>query len=232
MPPTGKIRLCANKSLIGGVNCAKEETSMKKVLSTLTILAGLAGVASAAPYVLPENQPGAHTAYDWTPVYSVDALYAIGDENYIPDMWGARLSFNLYSMQRASVRHQFSLNAAYLTGSENLKGEYRGVKNDMYAIPLTFGYHVHLAVSDEVSFFLGGRVGYSIGQSKLKTHYVSSKTDTDGFTFGVGGGIQVQCSDSVYVRLGYEFGRTYVDKGSVKDNYGQHTISLGVGCWF
>ena len=201
---------------------------MKKVLSTLTILAGLAGVASAAPYVLPENQPGAHTGYDWTPVYSIDALYAIGDEDTMPDMWGARLGFNLYSMQRASVRHQFSLNAAYMAGEK----KYTGYKDDMYALPITLGYHVHLSLSDEVSFFLGGRAGYSLGQIEKKAGRYTDKYDTDGFTFGVGGGIQVQCSDAVYVRLGYEFGRTYVDKSGVKGNYGQHTISLGVGCWF
>lgn len=201
---------------------------MKKVLSTLTILAGLAGVASAAPYVLPDNQPGAHTGYDWTPVYSIDALYAIGDEDTLPDMWGARLSFNLYSMQRASVRHQFSLNAAYMAGEK----KYTGYKDDMYALPITLGYHVHLSLSDEVSFFLGGRAGYSLGQIEEKAGRYTDKTDTDGFTFGVGCGFQVQCSDAVYVRLGYEFGRTYVDKSGVKDNYGQHTISLGVGCWF
>ncbi len=210
---------------------------MKKVLSTLTILAGLASVASAAPYVLPENQPGANTKYDWTPEYSIDALYAIGDEKHMPDMWGVRVGFNLYSMQRASVRHQFSLSVAYEAGNEkDTEVDYQGYsmhyKNEMYAMPITLGYHVHLAVSDEVSFFLGGRAGYSIGQVKLKDGDGTDKIDTDGFTFSVGGGIQVQCSDTVYVRLGYEFGRTYVDKGSVKDNYGQHTISLGVGCWF
>ena len=204
---------------------------MKKVLSTLTILAGLAGVASAAPYVLPENQPGAHTGYDWTPVYSVDALYAIGDENHTPDMWGARLGFNLYSMQRASVRHQFSLNAAYLAGEEKYN-DASGLKNDMHMLPITLGYHVHLALSDEVSFFLGGRAGYSIGEAELKVSRYKATIDTNGFTFGVGCGFQVQCSDAVYVRLGYEFGRTYYDDKALKDNYGQHTISLGVGCWF
>ena len=201
---------------------------MKKVLSTLTILAGLAGVASAAPYVLPENQPGAHTGYDWTPVYSIDALYAIGDEDYMPDMWGARLGFNLFSKQRASVRHQFSLNAAYMAGEK----KYTGYKDDMYALPITFGYHLHLALSDEVSFFLGGRAGYAIGESEYKGSWYKETYDTNGFTFGVGCGFQVQCSDAVYVRLGYEFGRTYIDNHDVKDNYGQHTISLGVGCWF
>ncbi|MCQ2366508.1 MAG: porin family protein [Akkermansia sp.] len=204
---------------------------MKKVLSTLTILAGLAGVASAAPYVLPENQPGAHTGYDWTPVYSVDALYAIGAENHTPDMWGARLGFNLYSMQRASVRHQFSLNAAYLAGEETYN-DASGLKNDMHMLPITLGYHVHLALSDEVSFFLGGRAGYSIGEAELKVSRYKATIDTNGFTFGVGCGFQVQCSDAVYVRLGYEFGRTYYDDKALKDNYGQHTISLGVGCWF
>ncbi|MDO5450342.1 MAG: outer membrane beta-barrel protein [Akkermansia sp.] len=210
---------------------------MKKLLSTLTILATLAGAASAAPYVLPENQPGAYTVYDWTPVYSVDALYAIGDENDTPDMWGARLSLNLYSQQRASVRHQFSLNVAYLTGEEKHtmsfgQNETYSYKNDMYVLPITFGYDVNLAVTDEVSFYLGGKAGYSIGEAKIKVPgYGSDKLKTDGFTFTVGGGLKVQCSQQVYVKLGYEFGRTYADDNG-KFNFGQHIISLGVGCEF
>lgn len=210
---------------------------MKKVLSTLTVMACLAGVANAAPYVLPENQPGAYTGYDWTPVYSLDALYAIGAKKHTPDMWGARLSFSLYSMQNASVRHQFSLSAAYEGGREKYTENYDGItvhyKDTMTAVPITLGYHVHLAVCDEVAFFLGGRAGYSIGQIKEKDDwYEKDKIKANGFTFGVGGGVQFQCSESVYIRLGYEFGRTYVDTKEAKGNYGQHTISLGVGCWF
>ena len=201
---------------------------MKKILSTMTVLACLAGAANAAPYVLPENQPGALTAYDWTPVYGIDALYAIGDEDTVPDMWGARASFSLYSQQRASVRHQFSLNVAYETGDK----KDHGIKTDMHLMPITLGYNVHLAVTDEVAFYLGGKAGYTIGEAEFKTPGDKETIDTDGFNFTVGAGLHIQCSDAVYVRLGYEFGRTYVDKNDVKDNFGQHIISLGVGCQF
>ena len=201
---------------------------MKKILSTMTVLACLAGAANAAPYVLPENQPGALTAYDWTPVYGIDALYAIGDEDTVPDMWGARASFSLYSQQRASVRHQFSLNVAYETGDKKDHGN----KTDMHLMPITLGYNVHLAVTDEVAFYLGGKAGYTIGEAEFKTPGDKETIDTDGFNFTVGVGLHIQCSDAVYVRLGYEFGRTYVDKNDVKDNFGQHIISLGVGCQF
>ena len=201
---------------------------MKKILSTMTVLACLAGAANAAPYVLPENQPGALTAYDWTPVYGIDALYAIGDEDFVPDMWGARASFSLYSQQRASVRHQFSLNVAYETGDKKEDG----VKNDMHLMPITLGYNVHLAVTDEVAFYLGGKAGYTIGEMEFKAANRKRTVDTDGFNFTVGAGLHVQCSDAVYVRLGYEYGRTYVDKHDMKDNFGQHIISLGVGCTF
>ena len=202
----------------------------------MTVLACLAGAANAAPYVLPENQPGALTAYDWTPVYGIDALYAIGDEDSIPDMWGARASFSLYSQQRASVRHQFSLNVAYETGDKTIKTADYSIKNDTHVLPITLGYNVHLAMTDEVALYLGGKAGYSIGEAELKSR-VERKIDTDGFTFSVGAGLHIQCSDAVYVRVGYEFGRTYADKDDfkpygIRSNFGQHTISLGVGCWF
>ena len=205
---------------------------MKKLLSTMTVLACLAGAANAAPYVLPENQPGALTVYDWTPEYGIDALYAIGDEDTVPDMWGARASFSLYSQQRASVRHQFSLNVAYETGDKTIKTAGYSIKNDMHVLPITLGYNVYLAMTDEVALYLGGKAGYTIGEAEYKAAQYKHTVDTDGFNFTVGAGLHIQCSDAVYVRLGYEFGRTYVDKHDVKGNFGQHIISLGVGCQF
>ena len=52
---------------------------MKRVLSVLTVLAALAGTASAAGYVLPPYQAGALKSSDWMPSYNVEGLYAIGD---------------------------------------------------------------------------------------------------------------------------------------------------------
>jgi site-specific DNA-cytosine methylase len=45
---------------------------MKKLLSIAALLGVMSGAASAAPYVMPSNQPGALTPYDIQPVYSVE----------------------------------------------------------------------------------------------------------------------------------------------------------------
>ena len=48
---------------------------MKKILSLVALLGAIGGAASAAPYYVPTTAGGELTAYDWQPVYSVDALY-------------------------------------------------------------------------------------------------------------------------------------------------------------
>lgn len=202
-----------------------DELSMKKVLSLVTMLAALAGSASAAPYVLPSPQPGALTAYDIQPVYAVDALYAMSDD--APDSWGVRGSLSLYSDAESSFRHQFSLNVAYLTGDETS----HGVKADMDLIPVTLGYDMNIEITDNVMFTMGGKAGYAFGEGELKDADGKIKADLDGFTFSVGAGIKVQCSESVYLRAGYEYAKTSPNESDV-DDIKQHIISVGVGCQF
>ena len=198
---------------------------MKKVLSLVTMLAALAGSASAAPYVLPSPQPGALTAYDVQPVYAVDALYALGDD--VPDTWGVRGSLNLYSDAESSFRHQFSLNVAYMSGDETIDG----VKGEMELIPVTLGYDMNIEITDNVMFTLGGKAGYAFGEGEAKYEDLKETADLDGFTFSVGAGIKIQCSETVYVRAGYEYAKTCTDCNDV-DDVKQHIISVGIGCQF
>lgn len=192
---------------------------MKKLLSIASILAALAGTASAAPYYLPSPQYGALTPYDMQPVYAIDATYAIGDGDMI-DTWGVRGSFNLYNDAEGTFRHQFNVGVGYEFGDEKVDN----IDTDIYLIPITAGYDLNIELVDDLLLTLGGKVGYSMGE--VETDLGSD--DIDGFTFRVGAGLKIQCSEAVYVRAGYEFGRTYTDP----DNFGQHIISIGVGCQF
>ena len=59
------------------------------------------------------------------------------------------------------------------------------------------------------------------------------KESVGGFTFGLGAGIKVKCSDSIYVKVGYEFNRTFFrDFGTSHFNFGQHGIVIGAGVLF
>ena len=196
---------------------------MKKLLSIATILAALAGTASAAPYYLPSPQPGDLTPYDMQPVYAVDAFYAMGDDDMM-DTWGVRGSFNLYNDAEGTFRHQFNVGIGYEFGDEKRCG----VDTDVWMAPVTAGYDLNIELIDNVLLTLGAKAGYSFGEIEADFGDGSITEDLDGFTFRVGGGIKVQCSEAVYVRVGYEFGRTYADI----DNFGQHIISVGVGCQF
>ncbi len=210
---------------------------MKKLLSTSILLAALAGTASAAPYVLPSNQTGALTANDVQPVYSIDFQAAFADDSDDPDMYGPRISFNLYNDLEGDFLHQFSLNVAALWGSESDSfTEFDGVylytydyDIDAFMLPITLGYDLNIRCVDKLFFYVGGKAG--IAMCKVE---VPGYDDTDwGFTWSVGAGFKYYFSDQVYARLGYEFSRTYLDfDGIGSANIGQHSLIVGVGCRF
>lgn len=195
---------------------------MKKLLSIASILAVLAGTASAAPYYLPSPQPGALTSYDVQPVYAIDAIYAIGDDEMV-DTWGVRGSFNLYNDAEGTFRHQFSLSAGYEIGDETVSNY--DVK--VWQIPLLGGYDLNIELMDDVFLTVGAKAGYTFGEFEVDT----VANGFNGFTFRAGGGFKIQCSESTYVRVGYEFGRSYIHEEG-ENTFGQHIISLGVGCQF
>lgn len=192
---------------------------MKKLISVTAILAALAGTASAAPYVLPSEQAGALTANDVQPVYALDAVIALGDGADVPDMYGPRLSFNLFNDHNDTFTHNFNLSVSGLWGSDDIWG----ADMDVFMLPLTIGYDLNIEVTDNLDFYLGAKAGYA--WLDVDSPYYD---DTDGgFTWGVGAGFRYYFSESIYGRLGYEFSRTYTDAP-----FGQHSILIGVGCRF
>lgn len=205
---------------------------MKKVLSLIATLTALAGTASAAPYVLPAPQPGALTPYDMQPHYALDAIYGIADDNDFIDMYGVRGSFNLYSSGADTVRHQFNINVAAMTGRDTDHVGFATLKTEAYTLPVTAGYDLNVEVCDDVLLYVGGKAGYSFGEIKEKYMGKTEKCTKGGFTYSVGGGIKVQCSDAVMLKLGYEFGRTYIDSGHGNINFGLHSIIAGVSVQF
>ena len=216
---------------------------MKKVLSLVALMGAVAGSATAAPYYLPSPAGGALTPYDWQPVYSLEGLYNFSDRDAAPDTYGARLSFNLYNTGEGSVRHQFSINAGYEIGDHDVNipfnDEATRIGIDLTRIPLTMGYDINLGITDNVFIDLGAKGGYAWGslEDSIKTtgslYGASYKADLSGFTYGLGVGVKVQFSESIYTKIGYEFSRTFFDaSGSSNVNYGQHSIILSAGCQF
>lgn len=199
---------------------------MKKSLLAFGLLAALSMSASAAPYVLPTPQPGALTPYDWQPTYQIEGLYGVASpsETYT-DMWGARLSLNLYSNQEAAFRHQWSLNVAGMWGDETKDG----IKRDQFMLPVTLGYDLNIALTDDILFYLDGKAGVAISDMKWKQEATAKewKEDKTRFTFLVGAGFKIIASDAIQIKAGYEYQRAYFEK-----NLGMHVISLGVGVTF
>lgn len=204
---------------------------MKKVLSILSVLAMLASSASAAGYVLPPYQPGALTPSDWQPTYNVEGLYAIGEHD-VPDAWGVRGSFCLYSAGDGAVLHQFSLNVAGEFGDDSTKFAGHKINEEMWTLPVTAGYDLNLGITDSVYLDLGAKAGWATGNYKAKVHGVEIvDEDFNGFTMGVGAGIKIMCSDRIYLKVGYEFNRTFISD-DLGINANQHIITAGIGAQF
>lgn len=208
---------------------------MKKSLAISAILVTFAGAASAAPYVLPSPQPGALTPYDWQPVYAIDGIYSFS-ENDKPDTYGFRGSFNLYSNAAESIRHQFSLNVTPTWGSEHYHFSFRDVafsyKIRVSQLPVTLGYDLNIELAEDIFLDLGAKAGYTWNKATIKSAGFKNDFDMNGFTYSVGAGIKVQCSDAIYAKVGYEFGRSFLDTHGIKGNINQHSIVAGVGVQF
>lgn len=196
---------------------------MKKLLSTMTLLGALSGAAVAAPYYTAVPAGGDLTPADAQPVYSIDALYTIGAGDADLDMWGVRGSFNLYNTGMGNFRHQFNLNVSPQWGELD-DPDYN---IDAFMLPITAGYDLNIELTEDVLFYVGGKVGYNWAQ--LDSPF--GDVDGGGFIWSVGAGLKFQCSDDVYIRAGYEFSRSYF-KGDIKEIYGGHTIVVGVGVTF
>lgn len=202
---------------------------MKKFLTSAAIVAALASVASAAPYVMPSPQPGALTPYDIQPMWGLDAVYTISGDSDDVDQYGARLSFNLYSSGEDSVRHQFSLNVTPQYAHDTV---IPGLKLERYVIPVTAGYDLNLELTDDVLFYVGGKAGYSFAHVELKTDGDKASGHDDGFTYSVGAGLKFQPSDAIMLKAGYEFGRSYYGHGDDGYIYTGHTILVGASVQF
>lgn len=201
---------------------------MKKLLSIAALLGALSGAASAAPYVLPSPQPGALTPYDIQPVYSIEGLYGIAQDSDAPDTWGVRGNLSLYNDASSSIRHQFTLGIAGEWGSETYREAGNSYDVDLFLMPVTLGYDVNIQVVDKLFVYAGAKAGYAWADIDVD----SKGTSGGGFTWSVEAGLKVQCSDAIYVKAGYEFTRNYLDMGADDVIYGQHIISVGVGCQF
>ena len=201
---------------------------MKKLLSIVTLLGALSGAASAAPYYSAVPAGGDLTPNDMQPVYSIEGLYSIAANSGDPDMWGVRAGLSLYSNGGDSVRHQFGLNLAAQWGEEDYVFEDYTYTTEVFMMPVTFGYDLNLELTDNVLFYLNGKIGYA--WAEVEDDWGSA--DGSGFTWSVGAGLKFQCSDAIYVKVGYEFGRTYFREGDLDGIYGAHTITVGVGCTF
>lgn len=208
--------------------CAKEEFSMKTILISAALAFSCADLAAAAPYVLPTPQPGALTVYDMQPMWGVSGVYTFSGKHELPDVYGARLHFDLYTDGYEFARHSFNMNATPQWGRER-RGGYR---ESLFLCPFTAGYDLNMELNDSFFLYLGGKAGYALSHASVK-RCRCTRSDTDGgFSYSVGAGLRYQASESVMLRAGYEFGRSYIGSGNGKLHYTGHSVLFGISRLF
>ncbi len=208
---------------------------MQNSLSVSIVLAALIGTASAAPSGLISPRPGSPVSHRWQQACSIDGICSFG-ENNIPNMYGFRGSFNLYRDATKRTRHQFSLNMTPTWGSNHFHVAIQDMafsfKAQAVHLPVTLGYDFNIGLTKNISLNLGAKTGYAWNKTKIKTSWKEKNVDMGGFTYSVGTGLKMQCSEAVYTQVGYEFGRAFMDKHNRKGNVNQHSILAGVGVCF
>ena len=209
---------------------------MKTIISTIILAAGMTSSAMASSYYQSSQKYGSYNTYDLQPICSIEGLYAIG-EGRLFDMSGARLGFNLCAMD-GDFRHQFSLKLGILKGSDDLEYMNIAFKGDASLIPITLGYDVSIKLNDYIFLDMGANAGLSHGDFKATIHTPEGKfklsDDQTAFTHSFGVGFKFIISEETYIKLGYEYSRSFFDN-EVKDVFGtldQSIISLGFGIQF
>ncbi len=203
---------------------------MKTLLSTLGILAAIAGTASAAPYVLPSTQVGNLNSQDWQPVYSIEGIAALAAEDGGADMWGPRFSLGLYSASEGDFIHEFNVSVGALFGDSTVTNiDMMSATMDSQLIPVTLGYDLYINIVGDLYLDLGANAGYSFGNYSIDSWNVDESDS--GATFSVGAGLLFKPSEDIYIKAGYEYGRTYYDRQKM-GIISQHMITLSIGCQF
>lgn len=216
---------------------------MNKVFSTLALATCLATGASAYTYNTPGTATGgALTGWDMQPTYSLEALYGLADKSVNPDMFGLRLGFSLYNDAIEDIRHQFGVYIAPMWGDVTYVSGPDSLKLDATLIPFTFGYDLNILLSDKFMLDLGVKAGYALGSADYSLYSPSlgvsgsDSIDANGFTYSVGAAIKMMASDSIQIKLGYEYSRSFLEGDyaghSFSRIYAAHVISLGASVTF
>ena len=206
---------------------------MKKTLIALLALAGVA-VAGTNEEVI-TLQP-AQTACTWQPEFGIDFQHSLGTGDHEIDTQGIRASIGTTLNTNSAFSHTFSLNLGYEFGEDDASiGNLVAYKQEVTKITATLGYDLNYTVTDKCKLFVGAKAGYASNHYETEIPNVfSAKGTMNGFTYAVGGGVKYQVSESVHLKAGYEFNRSYYGNNGNVGNViiDQHILSVGVGFKF
>ena len=221
---------------------------MKKSCALFAILALLTTGASAAPRAGAPATPSVsldtqrYSEHDSASYLGADAVYTIAGEREHPDIYGCRMSYNLYDNDHDRVRHMFNVNLTMQKGTEtctkaggfsnwHVPGYTPPYDIELTILPITAGYDLNLAITDKTMFFCGVKAGLAIAKVEISGHGQEHKDNSIGITYAFGAGLRYQCNEFLMLRLGYELSQMYLDH-IAGNNYLGHSFLLGAGCSF
>ncbi len=199
---------------------------MKKTLTFLSLMTAMATSAVAgtvaiapAPAIVPAAPVSA-----WEYAAGVEFAGALADQSMNPNLWGARLTMNLYKPATDKVTHEVNFGLGYLNGSESIME----ADVEVTQIPITVGYNAHYSLTDKLSVFAGAKLGLNVFKGDVEVG-AWSNDDTDwGWQWSIGTGITYNLNGKADLVLAYDFTRVYADLAHTSADLGYHIISLGL----
>lgn len=189
---------------------------MKKTLTFLSLMGAMATSAVAGTVIVAPAPAPAPAPTVWASAVSVDALAAIADDSDNPNLWGPRFTYSLYTPATDTLTHEVNAGLALLWGSDD--------DVDLFELPITVGYNLNYAVTEQITAYVGGKMGMTIAHAE-----VGPDDDYDlAFRLAIGTGVKYAISPSMNLKLGYEFSSDYCSFWGEDVDLDYHTINLGV----
>jgi len=190
----------------------------KKILTSLAVLGTLSSTAVFGANT--DFSPVAEENNGWIPSVSVEAFYGAAMEKLWKEVDLDEVNIGGVNVRYSAIKETssivspeifgiFSLGGGSLDQTWDVYGSHLEINYDLLTGYVAGGANLRIQASDKISFFVGGRLGLSVGSLDVdyeENGYSESESDTAaGLLYGVGIGVQSNFNEHHGVTLGLDF---------------------------
>jgi len=194
----------------------------KKILTSIAVLGTLSSTAAFGANT--DFSPVAEGNNGWIPSVSVEAFYGVAMEKLWKEVdldevniGGVNVRFSAIKETSSIVSPEifgiFSLGGGSLDQTWYGYGAHAEINYDLLTGYVAGGANLRIQATDKISFFVGGRLGLSVGSldgdyEVVYNGYSESGSESDtaaGLLYGVGIGVQSNFNEHHGVTLGLDF---------------------------